>query len=101
MTSDRVGASTLSTVSDLMQWGLRGAPLPARPALALRVGAVLAFVALWSGAAGVVTLLKLFNPIFLAGPWLVFGTLWHFARDGETRSTWPRWGSSDCRSCDV
>jgi ABC-type nitrate/sulfonate/bicarbonate transport system permease component len=83
MTSDRVGASTVSTVSDLVQWGLHGAPLPARRALALRVGAVLAFVALWSGAAGVVTLLKLFNPIFLAGPWLVFGTLWHFARDGQ------------------
>jgi ABC-type nitrate/sulfonate/bicarbonate transport system permease component len=81
--SGRVRASTLSAVSDLMQWGLRGAPPPARRALGLRVGAVFAFVALWSGAAGAVSLLKLFNPIFLAGPWLVFGTLWQFARDGQ------------------
>jgi ABC-type nitrate/sulfonate/bicarbonate transport system permease component len=73
----------VSTVSDLVQWGLRGAPLPARRALVLRVGAVLSFLALWSGAAGAVTVLKLFNPIFLAGPWLVFGTLWQFARDGQ------------------
>jgi ABC-type phosphate/phosphonate transport system permease subunit len=82
-TSNRVGPSAVSTVSDLVQWGLRGAPLPARRALVLRVGAVLAFVALWSGAAGTVAVLHLFNPIFLAGPWRVFGTLWQFARDGQ------------------
>ena len=80
---DRGRASALSTISDLMQWGLRGAPPPARRALGLRMGAVLAFVALWSGAAGAVSLLKLFNPIFLAGPWLVFGTLLQVARDGQ------------------
>jgi ABC-type nitrate/sulfonate/bicarbonate transport system permease component len=80
---DSSHASALSTVSGLTQWGLRGAPVPARRAFVLRVGAVLAFAALWSVAAGAVILLKLFNPIFLAGPWLVFGTLWHFARDGQ------------------
>ena len=76
-------ASVLSTVPELVQWGVRGAPPPARRALGLRVGAVLAFLGLWSGAAAAVTVLKLFNPIFLAGPWLVFGTLWQFTRDGQ------------------
>ena len=46
---------------------------PRRRGLALRAGAVLGFLALWSLASGLVVLLKLFNPIFLAGPWLVLG----------------------------
>jgi len=73
----------VSTVADLVQWGLRGAALPSARALALRVGAVLAFLALWSLASGLVVLLELFNPIFLAGPWLVLGKLLQLALNGQ------------------
>ena len=73
----------MSTVTDLVQWGLRGASLPRRRALALRLGVVLAFLALWSLASGLVVLLGLFNPIFLAGPWLVLGKVWELALSGE------------------
>src|SRR6266508_1156695 len=44
----------VSTVRDLVQWGLRGAPLPRRRAWALRAGAVVAFLLLWSLASGLV-----------------------------------------------
>jgi ABC-type nitrate/sulfonate/bicarbonate transport system permease component len=65
----------LSTVPELMQWGLRGpAPAPAR-AMRLRILAVVAFLALWSLAAGLVVVLGLFNPIFFPGPWVVVGEL--------------------------
>lgn len=73
----------MSTVTDLVQWGLRGASQPRRRALALRVGAVLAFLGLWSLASGLVVLLELFNPIFLAGPWLVLGKVVQLAANGE------------------
>src|SRR6266513_2485779 len=77
------GGRFVSTVTDLVQWGLRGASLPRRRALALRLGVVLAFLALWSLASGLVVLLGLFNPIFLAGPWLVLGKVWELALSGE------------------
>jgi ABC-type nitrate/sulfonate/bicarbonate transport system permease component len=73
----------VSTVTDLVQWGLRGAPLPRRRALALRLGAVLAFLGLWSLASGLVVLLGLFNPIFLAGPWRVLGKVAALAVNGQ------------------
>jgi ABC-type nitrate/sulfonate/bicarbonate transport system permease component len=73
----------VSTLRDLVQWGLRGAPLPRRRALALRAGAVVAFLLLWSLASGLVVLLKLFNPIFLAGPWLVLGRVVELAVTGQ------------------
>ncbi len=73
----------MSTVTDLVQWGLRGASLPRRRSLALRLGAVLAFLGLWSLASGLVVLLGLFNPIFLAGPWLVLGKVLQLALDGQ------------------
>jgi ABC-type nitrate/sulfonate/bicarbonate transport system permease component len=49
----------------------------------LRVGAVLVFLVLWGGASGAVVLLKLFNPIFLAGPWLVLGKVVQLALNGQ------------------
>ena len=73
----------VSSLTELMQWGLRGAALPRRRALVLRVGAVLAFFGLWSIASGLVVALKLFNPIFLAGPWLVLGKIGELAMNGQ------------------
>jgi ABC-type nitrate/sulfonate/bicarbonate transport system permease component len=73
----------VSTVTDLVQWGLRGAPLPRRLAWALRVGAVVAFLLLWSLASGLVVILGLFNPIFLAGPWRVLGKVAELAMNGQ------------------
>lgn len=76
-------AAFVSNVSTLVESGLRG-PALARPrALALRAGAVLGFLALWSVAAGIVVVLQLFNPIFLPGPWLVAGSLAELAAKGQ------------------
>ena len=61
-------ASFLSSVPELMDAGLRGSRLPRGRSLALRLGAVAAFLALWSLLSGAVMMLKLFNPIFLPGP---------------------------------
>ena len=76
-------ASFVSNVSTLVESGLRGPALTRRRALALQVGAVAAFVTLWSGLAGLVVLLKLFDPIFLPGPWLVLGSLVELAAKGQ------------------
>jgi ABC-type nitrate/sulfonate/bicarbonate transport system permease component len=65
----------LSSVPELMDAGLRGTRLPRGRALALRVAAIVAFLALWSLLSGAVVVLKLFNPIFLPGPWLVLGSI--------------------------
>ena len=63
--------------------GLRGGALPPRRALRLRLGAVAGFLALWSLASGVVVALRLFNPIFLPGPWLVIGNLFELGAKGQ------------------
>src|SRR5207245_7414659 len=73
----------VSTVMDLVQWGLTGAPLPRGRALVLRAGAVVAFLLVWSLASGLVVLGNLFNPIFLAGPWLVLGKVAELAATGQ------------------
>ncbi len=73
----------LSTLAEMTQRGLRGRALPRGRALGLRVGSVVLFLALWSLASGLVVLLKLFNPIFLAGPWLVLGKVIQLALDGQ------------------
>jgi ABC-type nitrate/sulfonate/bicarbonate transport system permease component len=44
---------------------------------------VLLFLALWSTASALVVVLKLFNPIFLAGPWLVLGKVAQLALNGQ------------------
>ena len=43
----------------------------------------LAFLALWSLLSGAVVVLKLFNPIFLPGPWLVLGNVLDMAVRGQ------------------
>jgi ABC-type nitrate/sulfonate/bicarbonate transport system permease component len=72
----------LSSVPELMDAGLRGSRLPRGRALALRVAAIVAFLALWSLLSGAVVVLKLFNPIFLPGPWLVLGSVLDMAVRG-------------------
>ena len=76
-------ASFVSNVSTLVESGLRGPALTRRRALALRLGAVAGFLALWSLLSGLVVVLQLFNPIFLPGPWLVLGSLVELAARGQ------------------
>jgi NitT/TauT family transport system permease protein len=76
-------ASFLSSVPELMDAGLRGSRLPRGRALALRLGAIAAFLALWSLLSGAVMMLKLFNPIFLPGPWLVLSNVLDMAVRGQ------------------
>jgi ABC-type nitrate/sulfonate/bicarbonate transport system permease component len=76
-------ASFLSTVPELMEWGLRGAALPRGRALRLKLTAVLGFLALWSVVSGTVVALKLFNPIFLPGPWVVVADIVSLAAKGQ------------------
>jgi ABC-type nitrate/sulfonate/bicarbonate transport system permease component len=76
-------ASFLSSVPELMDAGLRGSRLPRGRALALRLGAIVAFLALWSLLSGAVVVFKLFNPIFLPGPWLVLGNVLDMAVRGQ------------------
>jgi ABC-type nitrate/sulfonate/bicarbonate transport system permease component len=75
-------AQFLSSVPELMDAGLRGSRLPRGRALALRLVAIVAFLVLWSLLSGAVVVLKLFNPIFLPGPWLVLGSVLDMAVRG-------------------
>jgi ABC-type nitrate/sulfonate/bicarbonate transport system permease component len=75
--------SFVSSVPDLMQWGMRGGALPPRRAWRLRVVAIVGFLALWSLVSGVVVVLHLFNPIFLPGPWLVIGKVLELGVKGQ------------------
>ena len=76
-------ASFVSTVPELMDAGLRGARLPPGRAVALRLCAIAAFLALWSLLSGAVVVFQLFNPIFLPGPWLVLGNVLEMAVRGQ------------------
>jgi ABC-type nitrate/sulfonate/bicarbonate transport system permease component len=76
-------ARFLSSVPELMDAGLRGSPLPRGRAVVLRLGAVAAFLALWSLVSGAVVVWRLFNPIFLPGPWLVLGNVLDMAARGS------------------
>ena len=75
-------AQFLSSVPELMDAGLRGSRLSRGRALALRLAAIVAFLVLWSLLSGAVVVLKLFNPIFLPGPWLVLGSVLDMAIRG-------------------
>ena len=77
------GSSFLSTVPQLMEWGLRGPALAPSRAFRLKLIAVLGFLALWSAVSAAVILLKLFNPIFLPGPWVVADALVTLAVKGQ------------------
>ncbi len=73
MTGLTVRSAFVSGVPELVEWGLRGSRSPARRTLGLRLAAIGAFLLLWSLVSGAVVLLRLFNPIFLPGPWVVLG----------------------------
>jgi len=73
----------LSSVSDMMEWGLRGAPAAPRAALSWRLLSLAVFLALWSLAGGLVELTRPFNPLFLPAPWVVIGSLVELARKGQ------------------
>ena len=66
-----------------MEWGMRGPAVPRRRALVMRLASVATFLALWSVAAGIVEIGKLFNPIFLPGPWVVIGKIVRLAAEGQ------------------
>jgi ABC-type nitrate/sulfonate/bicarbonate transport system permease component len=76
-------SSFVSTLPELMESGLRGSSLPATRAWRLRLGAVIGFLALWSLVSGLVVLLRLFNPVFLPGPWVVVGALVELGMKGQ------------------
>jgi ABC-type nitrate/sulfonate/bicarbonate transport system permease component len=76
-------ASFVSSMSTLVESGLRGPVLGPRRALRLQLGAVTLFLVLWSVIAGLVVALDLFNPIFLPGPWLVAGSLVELVAKGQ------------------
>jgi ABC-type nitrate/sulfonate/bicarbonate transport system permease component len=78
-----VGRVGLTSVGEMMEWGMRGPAVPRRRALIVRLASVTAFLALWSIAAGIVEIGKLFNPIFLPGPWVVIGKIVRLGAEGE------------------
>jgi ABC-type nitrate/sulfonate/bicarbonate transport system permease component len=75
--------SLFSSVPELMEWGLRGPALSRRRAVALKLTAVLGFLALWSLLSAAVVVAKLFNPIFLPGPWVIADSLVTLAAKGQ------------------
>jgi len=81
-----MGGTLLNSMPELMEWGLRGPTLPRARAMRLRLLAVIAFLALWSLLSALVIVLRLFNPIFLPGPWVVADALVTMAIKGQL---WP------------
>src|SRR5262245_33514026 len=73
----------LTSVRDMMEWGMRGPALPRGRAFTVRLASLAAFLALWSLAAGVVAIGKPFNPIFFPGPWVVIGKIVKLGMDGQ------------------
>jgi ABC-type nitrate/sulfonate/bicarbonate transport system permease component len=78
-----LAAVLLSSVSEMMEWGVRGAPATRRAALSWRVSSLMAFLALWSLAGGLVEATRPFNPLFLPAPWVVIGALLELAQKGQ------------------
>jgi ABC-type nitrate/sulfonate/bicarbonate transport system permease component len=73
----------ISSLAALMEHGLRGSVPPRTRALGLKLAAVLGLLAVWGLAAGLVVGLRLFNPIFLPGPWVVVGALVELGLKGQ------------------
>jgi ABC-type nitrate/sulfonate/bicarbonate transport system permease component len=73
----------LTSVAEMMEWGMLGPAASRRRAAAVRLGSVAAFMGLWALAAGIVEVGRLFNPIFLPGPWVVVGNVLGLAADGQ------------------
>src|SRR2546426_1287114 len=81
--SGGLAAVFLSSVPEMMEWGLHGASRSRRDALRWRLASLAVFLALWSVAGGLVELTKPFNPLFLPAPWVVIGALLELARKGQ------------------
>ncbi|HSE91918.1 MAG TPA: ABC transporter permease [Methylomirabilota bacterium] len=79
-------ASLVSTLPELVEYGLRGSVPPRRRVLGVKVAAVLGLLAVWGLIAGLVAALRLFNPIFFPGPWVVVGALVELGVKGQL---WP------------
>lgn len=77
------GRSFLSSVPELMEFGLQGRSLSRRRMVTLRALSILVLFGLWSLAAGIVVAARLFNPIFLPGPWTVAGAIASLAVKGQ------------------
>ena len=75
--------SLLSTVPELMEWGIRGPALVPARAFRLKLAAVVGFLVLWSAVSAAVVALGLFNPIFFPGPWVVASALLALAAKGQ------------------
>ena len=73
----------LSSVPEMMEWGLHGVSRSRRAALGWRLAALALFLALWSLAGGIVEATRPFNPLFLPAPWVVIGALLELARKGQ------------------
>jgi ABC-type nitrate/sulfonate/bicarbonate transport system permease component len=78
-----VARSIVSTMPELMEWGMAGAALSRRRRAVMRAVSIVLFLGVWSLASGIVEVGKLFNPIFLPGPWLVIGKIVQLAVAGE------------------
>lgn len=73
----------LVTVAEMMEWGMRGPAVTRRRAGAVRLASVIAFIGVWALAAGIVEIGRLFNPIFLPGPWVVAGKVLRLGFEGQ------------------
>ena len=71
------------TLAEMMEWGMRGPPVGRRRAINVRLGSVVAFVGVWALASGIVEVGRLFNPIFLPGPWVVAGKVLRLGVEGQ------------------
>ena len=81
-----MGGALLSSMPELMEWGLRGPTVTRARSVRLRLVALLSFVVAWSVVSGAVIAFHLFNPVFLPGPWVVAGALVTMAAKGQL---WP------------
>ncbi|MGH7375614.1 MAG: ABC transporter permease [Candidatus Rokuibacteriota bacterium] len=73
----------LVTVAEMMEWGMRGPAVTRRRAGSVRLASVATFLGAWALAAGIVEIGRLFNPIFLPGPWVVAGKVLRLGLDGQ------------------
>ena len=73
----------LSSMPEMMEYGLHGASRSRRDALRWRLASLAIFLALWSVAGGLVEARRPFNPLFLPAPWVVIGALLELARKGQ------------------
>ncbi len=62
---------------------MRGPAVTRRRAGGVRLASVITFLGVWALAAAIVDIGRLFNPIFLPGPWVVAGKVLRLGLDGQ------------------